>query len=388
MDATAATRAWLETLSAEELALARDYTTGNHWLLLAAVIVSALITWIIVRSAMLDRLYLRLERRSWALRTALVAALYLAASEVLMLPFTLYEDWWRETVYGRTSQPLGDFLGQLTISMGLSVLLTSIFLLLVYGLLRWAGRAWWLWGGAAVAGFITVLLLFATPLLEPIFNEFEPIPEGEVRTAVLELAADAGVPPDRVFMFDGSRQSNNFTANVSGLGDSARIAISDVALDEASLDEVVAVTAHEIGHFVLGHMFRTVLVLSVLAVVLFWLVEKLYPWFAGRFGSSAPLADVRGLPVFVFVLSLLLVLSEPITNTMTRIGEREADDYSLETVGLPDALAEALIKTAEYRYPLAGPIEEAIFYTHPTVANRIRSAMEWKAAHAGSAGKQ
>lgn len=381
MDPQAATRAWMETLSSEELALARDYTTGNHWLILVGLVVSALVTWIIVRSGVLDRFYEKLERRGWALRTWLVAALYLLVSSVLSLPLTLYEGWWRETQYDRTSQPLGDFLGQLALSTTLGVLLVSVLLLAVYWLLRKAGRVWWLWGGGLVAGFVALLLLIAPPVIEPLFNEFEPIPEGEVRDGVLALAAAAGVPADRVFMYDGSRQSNNFTANVAGVGGSARIAISDVAMGEASLDEVLAVTGHEIGHYVLGHVSRMVGVISVLALVAFWLTAKLYPWFARRFGTEAPLADIRGLPVFVFVTGLLLQLANPVMNTMTRVGEREADAYSLETVGLPDALAGALIKTAEYRYPLAGPLEEAIFYTHPTVESRVRAAMEWKAAN-------
>ena len=82
--------------------------------------------------------------------------------------------------------------------------------------------------------------------------------------------------------------------------------------------------------------------------------------------------------MLAFVIGLFFTLAQPITNTMIRVGEREADAYSLAHAQLPDALSEALIKTAEYRYPLAGPVEEAIFYTHPTVANRVRAAMEWK----------
>ena len=381
IDPNAATRAWIETLSAEELALARDYTTGNHWLILVGLVVSALVTLIIVRSGVLDRLYAVLERRGRALRTWLVAGLYLAVSAFLTLPLTLYEEWWRETAYGRTSQPLGDFLGQLALWTGISLLLVSLLLLVVYALIRRAGRFWWIWAGGFVAGFIAFLLLIAPPLIEPLFNEFKPIPEGEVRTAVLELAAEAGVPAERVFMYDGSRQSNNFTANVSGVGGSTRIAISDVAMGKASLDEVRAVTSHEIGHYVLGHVWRMVFVLGALAILVFWLTEKLYPWFARRFGTNAALADVRGLPVFAFVLGLLIVLTQPLDNAVSRMGEREADAYSYEQVGLPDALSGALIKTAEYRYPLAGPLEEALFYTHPTVANRVRTAMEWKATN-------
>lgn len=377
------TQAWIDTLSAQELALARDYTLGNHWLILVGLLVSALVTWIIVRSGVLDRLAARLETRGWALRTFLIAVVFLVVDTLLTLPYAIYTDWWRESQYGHTSQPLGDYLVQGAISLVLSALIGGIFLLGVYWLIRKTGRWWWAWGGALVAAAIAFLLLLSPVLIDPLFNDYQPIPEGEVRDAVVALATDAGVPEDRVFMFDGSRQSNNFTANVSGVGGSARIAISDVAMGEASLDEVKAVTGHEIGHYVLGHIWRSIAVLSALAIAIFWLTARLYPWFARRFGSDAPLAEARGLPVFIFVLVLLFTLAQPITNTLTRVGEREADAYSLTHVGLPDALSGALIKTAEYRYPLAGLLEEALFYTHPTVANRVRAAMAWRARNAG-----
>ncbi|APE29477.1 M48 family metallopeptidase [Aurantiacibacter gangjinensis] len=377
--AAAATQEWMATLSAEELALARDYTTGNHWLILWGLVVSALVTWVIVRWGVLDRVAAYTEKR-W-LRILLVATTFLIISTLLTLPWSIYTDWWRETQYDRTSQPLSDFVAQGAIGLVLSAVIGAIFLLGVYWLLRKTGRFWWAWAGGLVASLVAFMLLLSPILIEPLFNDYQPIPEGEVRDAVLELAAEAGVPEDRVFMYDGSRQSNNFTANVSGVGGSARIAISDVAMDEASLDEVKAVTGHEIGHYVLGHVWRSVLVLSVLAIFLFWLTDRLYPRFARWFGTDAEISDIRGLPVFLFVLGLLSTLAGPVTNTLTRVGEREADAYSLATVGLPDALAGALIKTAEYRYPLAGPVEETLFYTHPTVENRIRTAMEWKLAN-------
>lgn len=380
------TQAWIDTLGADELALARDYTTGNHWLILGGLLVSALVTWLIVRSGVLDKLAGKLSRRGWALRTFLVAAVFLVVDTLISLPWAIYTGWWREAQYGRTSQPLGDFLAQGAIALVLTALIGGLFLLGVYWLIRKTGRWWWAWGGALVAAGVSFMLLLSPVLIDPLFNQYEPIPEGEVRDAVLQLASEAGVPEDRVFMYDGSRQSNNFTANVSGVGGKARIAISDVAMDEASLDEVKAVTGHEIGHYVLGHVWRTIIVLSLLAVAIFWLTERLYPWFARRFGSDAALHDPRGLPVFIFVLTALFTIAQPITNTMTRTGEREADAYSLDHAHLPDALSGALIKTAEYRYPLAGPVEEALLYTHPTVANRIRAAMAWKAANLAEGG--
>ena len=119
-------------------------------------------------------------------------------------------------------------------------------------------------------------------------------------------------------MFNGSRQSDNFTANAGGVGSTARVAISDVALKNASLDEVRAVTGHEIGHYVLKHTWWGVLIFSVLAVILFWLADKLYPRFARRFGTDAVLSDPRGIPVLVFLVSFLGLLASPLFNTFSR----------------------------------------------------------------------
>ena len=369
----------IDALGPEALEKAGDYTVGSHWLLLWGLVVSALVTWLIVRWGILDKIWDKLEKRSWAFRTFTIGAAFAIISSILFLPWTIYTDWWRESAYDRTSQPIADFLSQGAMGTVISAFVLGLFFLGVYALIRKSGKRWWLWSGGLAAFAITVMLLISPILIEPLFNEFKPVPQGEVRTAIEAMADEADIPHDRIFMYDGSRQSNNFTANVSGVFGSARIAISDVALKEASLDEVRAVTGHEIGHYVLNHIWRSVAVLSVLAIILFFLADRLFPWFARKFGSSASIGDPIGLPILVFVVGLLGGMAQPLTNGLTRIGEREADNYSLQTVNLPDALAGALIKTAEYRYPRPSALQEMLFYTHPSVEWRVRNAMEWKA---------
>jgi len=298
------------------------------------------------------------------------------------VPWDVYADWWRERSYGRTSQPLLDFLGQQGIALAVFSLLVGLFFVGVYALMRKAGPRWWAWSGGFTAVALALFLLAAPAVIEPLFNEYQPVPPGQVRDALVVMAEQSGVPTDRIFVYDGSRQSNNFTANVSGVAGSARIAISDVAFKGATLDEVKAVTGHEVGHYVLHHVWRSVIVLSLLAILFFFVADRLYPRFARAFGSSARLADPAGLPVVVFMVSVMSLLMQPAVNTLSRMDESEADRYSLETVNLPDALATALVKTAEYRNPRPNPVQEFVFYTHPSVERRVRAAMEWKAAHA------
>lgn len=380
-DPQAATAAYIDSLGADALAKAAAYTTGGHWLLLWNLLVSALVAWLIVRSGILDRISAKLGTHRLNLKAFVIAAAYFLVANLFSLPWTLYQEWWRELSYGRTSQPMGDFLGQSALSVAIFAVLVGLFFVGVYALMRRAGRLWWVWSGGLTAVALSILLLAGPVFIEPLFNDYQAVPAGEVRDALVGMAKQAGVPEDRLFVYDGSRQSNNFTANVSGLAGSARIAISDIAFKGASLDEVKAVTGHEIGHYVLGHVWRTVILLSAVAVLFFFVADRTFPWFARAFGSSASIGDPTGLPVLVFMVSLFLLLAQPLVNGTIRTGENEADQYSLETVNLPDALASALVKTAEYRYPRPSRLQEMLFYTHPSVERRVRRAMDWKAAH-------
>jgi STE24 endopeptidase len=380
-DPNAATARYIDSLGPAALQKAHDYTVGKEWMLLWALVVSAIVTWLIVRSGVLDRIESKIAEGHRNLRAFVVSAVFLISSSLLTLPWTLYADYFREKGYGRTSQPLSDFLMQGGIAMLISAVVGGLFLTGVYWLMRRTGSRWWLWSGALTAAALAFFMLLSPVLIEPLFNNYTPVPPGQVRDAVVAMAGRAGIPPNKVYMFNGSRQSNNFTANAGGVGSTARVAISDVAFKNASLDEVRAVTGHEIGHYVLKHTWWGILFFSILAVVFLWLADRLFPWFARKFGSSAIIADPRGVPILMFVVGVLSFLASPLLNTFSRTLETQADAYSLRTENRPDALSTALVKTAEYRYPRPNRLEEIIFYDHPSVERRVHTAMEWKAAH-------
>ncbi len=387
MNVEAATARYIDGLGVANLEKAAAYTNGNHWILLWNLVVAGLVTWLIVKWGVLDRIEKRIGENRRGLRTFIVGLTYFIVSAVISQPWTIYEGWYRESSYGRTSQPIGDFLFQSTLSTLISSIVAALFLMGVYWLIRRTGKRWWLWSGGLVAAGLAFIILLSPVLIEPLFNKYEPVPAGEVRDAVVEMAGRAGIPPEKIYMFNGSRQSNNFTANAGGVGNTARVAISDVALKSASLDEVRAVTGHEIGHYVLKHTWYGIIFFSVAAIVLFWLADRLFPRFARAFGSNARVGDPRGLPVLMFIGAAFMLLISPLLNSFARTIETQADQYSLETENKPDGLASALVKTAEYRYPRPGKLEEIIFYDHPSVENRVRRAMQWKAEHPPTAGQ-
>ena len=381
IDPVAETARLIDGLGAEQLAKAASYTRGDEVLSVVGLAISLALLWLIVRSRLLDRLAERLAGwRIWQRGLALCFT-FLIADTVISLPWTIWTDWARERSYGLSSQPLGDYLGQLALSSLISAVFGALFLLGVYALIRRGGRLWWLWGGL-FAGTVTAAMLLAGPaLIEPMFNTYQPVPPGPVRTALEQIADDVGIPHDRIFLYDGSRQSDRFTANVSGIGPTARIAISDVALKSASLAEVRAVTGHEAGHYQLGHVGRQLGVMAALAVLALFLIDRLFARAAALMGSRARLDDPVGLPVMIALTSIVAFFATPLINLTVRSAESAADVYSLEHINEPDAMASALIKTAEYRYPRPTPLEEAWFYSHPSVERRVLRTMEWKAQH-------
>jgi STE24 endopeptidase len=379
-----ATQAWLATIPADVRARSDAYTEGGYWLVLWGLIIAAAVTWIIMRSGWLVKV------RDWANKSTpkpkwasvAVAAALLMMSWVIGMPWTVYAEWWREKSYGLSKQPFGDWFGQEVISLLVSLALIIVPVMLLYIGIRRSPRRWWLWGGGFSAVMILFLLLIALVFIEPLFNDYKPFPAGPVRDEIVRLAKIDGVPTDKIFVYDGSRQRDVVTANVSGIMDSARIAVSDVALKETSLSEVRGVVGHEIGHYVLRHSYRGAFFFAGLVMLGLFAVHLLFTRFVKLFGAEhqiTSIADPAGLPVLSFVVTLVLTLATPLVNTYTRLGEREADDYSLRVARDPDGLSSALIKTVEYRKASPGPVAEFIFHSHPSVEKRVRNAMAWKA---------
>ncbi len=390
IDPAAETARWLATLSPEDLERAVAYTRGGHWLLLWGAIVAIVVSWLIIRSGLLSGIRNRLERRRRRpkLVSLVVGVVYLLLSFVLTLPWAIYESWWRETQYGLTSQPLAGWLTEALMGTAISTVFAGLLIVGLYFIIRHARRLWWAWGAGLTALAVVFMLIVSPILIEPLFNDYTPAPDGPMRDSVVALAQRTGTPDDKIFIYDGSKQSDRYTANVSGLFGSARVAMSDVMFAKgADLTEVRGVVGHEMGHYVHMHSLWMTGIMILLAAIVFWLIDRLFPVAKRLLGANrvGDISDPAGLPVLAAIAAVIGLLLTPVTNTMIRVIEQDADQFSLVHANEPDGLSKALIKTAEYRAPSPSAIEEFLFYDHPSVENRIRMAMEWKATHPADA---
>ena len=192
------------------------------------------------------------------------------------------------------------------------------------------------------------------------------------------------IPVKQVFEVDASRQTTRVSANVSGILGTTRIALNDNLLKQCTLPEIREVMAHEMGHYVLNHGAKLLTYLGIFILIGFALTRILFDAAVRRWGDRwgvRGIADPAGLPLLALIFCTLLFLATPLLNTVVRVTEREADAFGINTAREPDGMAEVALKLGAYRKLNPTPLEEFIFYDHPSGRARIRMAMDWKAAN-------
>ena len=379
----AATRHYLDTLTPARKAKSDAYFEGGYWLQLWEVVYALAVAGVFLGLGLSRRLRALAERlpRRW-LRTWAYAALYLLASFVLTLPLTIYEGFVREHQYGLSNLTFGAWVGETLTSLALSVGFGSLIILALYAAIRRTGASWWAWGTALMGGFLVIGVAVGPVFISPLFNKYTALPPGPVRAGILRMARANGVPADNVYYFDASRQSKRISANVSGLGSTIRVSLNDNLLNRGTPAEIQAVMGHELGHYVLNHIIEMLVYFIVLLGIGFKLVDWAFRRLVARYGPRwgiAGLADVGGLPLLVALFSVAGLLATPITNIIIRTNEQEADMFGLNAARQPDGFASIAIKLSEYRKLEPTPLEEFIFFDHPSGRTRVRSAMRWKA---------
>ena len=381
-DVDRATAAWLALLSPEQRADSDAYFEGGYWLQLWSLLYGlgamAILFWTGLSQRLRD-LAERVGRRPW-LSAGVYGASFIGASFLLDLPFSIYEDFIREHQYGLSNLSFPGWLREQFIGLAVTLLLGSVAIAIVYAFLRRAGRRWWVWATGFAFVFSLFLDLLYPPLIAPLFNDYKPLPEGPLRDAVLSLARANEVPTDHLDWFDASKQTTRISANVSGLGGVARISLNDNLLDKTSLPEIRAVLGHEMGHYVLHHPFKLAVYFTLLYGIAFAVIAWALERALARWGSSLGLrdrADPAALPLLVALFSIVWSALTPLTNTVVRSVEAEADAFGLNAAREPQGFAMAALRLSTYRKLRPGAIEEFIFYDHPSGYDRVHRAMIW-----------
>jgi STE24 endopeptidase len=382
-NAEAATDAYLAQIPAEATARSNAYFEGGYWLILWDFLMGFIIYIVLLRfrwSAAMRGFAERLTRFE-PLQTLIYWTEFSIVTFILGFPLAVYEGFFRERKYGLATQTFGPWMGDQFKGLLVGIVLGGIFAILLFGIVRRVPRTWWIWGSVVSIVLLAFTVLIAPVYIVPIFNKVTPLDDPKITQPILSMARANGIPADKVYEMDASRQTTRMSANVSGFGQTMRITLNDNLLRRGSPEEIQAVMGHEMGHYVLHHIYKDFLFFFVVMVVGFALLRWSLDWCLARWGERWQIRGVGDTAVtpLVFLLgSAFFFVLTPILNTHTRTTEFEADMYGINASRQPDGEAQADIHLGEYRKMSPGPIEEWVFFDHPSGRNRIYAAMRWK----------
>lgn len=382
-DVNAATREYMDIITPEQKARSDAYFEGGYWIQLWDFILGIIIAWIFL-SPGLSKFLMRIASmmKSVNYQNLIYIVLYIFLAFLIAFPYSVYTDFFREHSYGLSNLTFTGWFSEEMISLILLLVFGSLLLMILYMVMRKMEEQWWIWGSGVTLIFLIIFLFLGPVFISPLFNDYKPLEEGSIKREILSLVRANGVPVDNAYQFDASKQTNRISANVSGIGRTIRVSLNDNLLKECTPAEIKAVVAHELGHYVLNHMYKLLIYLGVVIILVFALVnllmKKAISRFGGRWGISS-ISDIRSLPLFILILTLFMFIATPVTNSIIRTTEAEADIFGLNAAREPDGFASVSMKLSEYRKIDPGPFEEMIFYDHPSGRRRVLMAMRWKA---------
>ncbi|HEX3675273.1 MAG TPA: M48 family metallopeptidase [Rhizomicrobium sp.] len=386
-DPVKATNAYLAQVSGKARAKSDAYFEGSaEWLpvvdTIYALIVAALLLWLRISARIRDYAVGMTRSRFWQVPIYILA--YVVLTTLVTFPLTVYEDFIREHAYGLSNQNFVQWFGDFAIGFGVNLAAFMIVGTVIYAIIRRVKDMWWLWASIATVGFLLVANVVYPVFIAPLFNTYYPLPDSPLKQQILSLARSEGIPVTNVYEYNASKQSKRISANVSGAFGTTRISLTDNLINRSNGREVKAVLGHEMGHYVLDHNMIGAtwdgLVFLVGFAFAAWGFRRLTNVFGGNWDVRA-IDDPAGLPVLMGLAAIFFLFATPVTNTITRTIEQQADMFGINAAREPDGFAQAALQLSEYRKLDPSPWEEFIFYDHPSGRTRIWTVMRWKAEH-------
>ena len=317
------------------------------------------------------------------LTVVIYAVLLTVAMALLTLPLAYYGGYVRQHAYGLSNQSFGRWLGEWLKGVGVGSLGLALVLWIPYLLLRKSPQHWWLYAGLATLP-IAALMLVVTPVwVDPLFNEYQPMKDKVLEARVLTLAERAGIHGSRVYQVNKSVDTKAVNAYVTGLGGTKRIVLWDTILERLDPDQVLFVTAHEMGHFVLRHTLAFILGAFLVTTLSLYLVHRvagrLIGRFSARFGFNR-VSDVASFPLLLLLGSIVSLILTPAVLAFNRHQEHEADRFALEITRASRAAATTFVRLQQENLsvPRPSPLYTLWRGSHPSLGDRVDFANRYR----------
>ncbi|HEX5083956.1 MAG TPA: M48 family metallopeptidase, partial [Blastocatellia bacterium] len=321
--------------------------------------------------------------KTWFLVIGIYFAIFLIINFALDLPLSYYQGYVRQHAYGLSNQTFGKWFRDEFIGLGLGIVVGFLFLWIPYLLIKKSPRRWWLYAGLLAVPFLFFSILIQPVWIDPLYNQFGAMKNKELEAEILHLAERAGIEGGRVYEVAKSEDTKALNAYVTGFGATKRIVLWDTIIRKMNEDELLFVMGHEMGHYVLGHVWKTILFLSALIIAGLYAIHRTAGWLINkyheRFGFTE-LSDVASLPLIILLFSIFFLIITPVALAFSRHNEHEADRFGLEITRNNRAAATAFVKLQQENLAVPRPniIIKLWEASHPPLGERIDFSNEYR----------
>ncbi len=379
-------------LPPDKLAKAEALYKTTTVLYLFGMVFGIIVLWVILRLRIAPVFRDLAERatKNTFVQALIFAPLLTLSIAVISLPIDIYEHH-ISRAYGLSVQGWGSWLGDWGKGQSVSLVVTVFAVFILFYIIRKSPQRWWFYFWMATLPFVVLLIFVAPVILDPIFNTFEPLEQTQPQlVSAIEKVTHRGgldIPRDGMFEMKASEKVTTYNAYVTGIGATKRVVVWDNTARDMTVPETLFVFGHEMGHYVLDHIYKGLAFFAGLSFVGFWVGRKLVMAMLARWGEAwriRGVGDLAALPVLMLALSLLTLVAEPVGNAFSRYQEHQADLYGLEvTHGLfpnnGEVAASAFQKLGEKSYDYPSPNRLFVFwsYSHPTISDRVQFALHY-----------
>lgn len=360
-------------------AMAKEYDAIHNRLFLIQILVLATLLAVYqfsgASAALVSGLAGRFGADLWYVTNAIYAAVSVFGFAAFMMPFSYYSGYVLEHHYDLSNETFGDWVADFIKSLAIDLVLATILFSVIYALLRVIPEWWWLAAAVFYILFAVVISTVGPVLIMPLFHDFQPLEEGDLTHAVRGMMEEAGMQVIGVFKWGLEDKTTTANAAFTGVGKTKRIVLGDTLLTGYSQEEILAILAHEIGHYKNKDTLRLMVTSSLLALLGFFVAHHCLIWLTAFF-QLGDIYNIAAAPVFIFSLFVFSLVSMPFANMHSRRREFAADAYAIEKMGSPDALVSSFEKLADQNLSNKEPSAwvEFLLHSHPSMARRIERA--------------
>lgn len=364
-------------MTERELFLSEDYSKIKNFLFF----ITTPFEWLVYFFILITGLSQGLERwipvkNKWSiLQNAIYLFLLSLLTFIVLFPLNYYQ-YYLSKSYGISTQNFNAWMRDNMIDFWINFGITAVVVIVLYWLIQKSRKKWWLYAWLLMIPFSIFLMFIRPVVIDPLYNDFYPLTNKELETKILALAEQANIPTDHVYEVNMSDKTNALNAYVTGIGSNARIVLWDTTLSRLSDNEILFIMAHEMGHYVEKHIYFGIAGYILSLFVGLWLTAKLMPWIIAHFGRVIKIKKmhaIHSLPLFLLITSVLLFVSSPLSNYISRYEEARADHYAIELVTDSDAAVSSFQKLTKAGLSEVNPplLVKWFRYSHPTMLERI-----------------